>query len=80
MTTTTTDKLEAVQQALELIEEATELLRQAGALDDPYFRAYSTCQLEGKERGWMGNDFLIDNIRRYEEQLIIDQQDEELDS
>lgn len=57
------DKLEALEEALELLDQLRDALQAGGLMDDPHFRAYHACELEGREGGWLGGPFLADALR-----------------
>ena len=61
MNTYTTEQ--CLEDALDALETALDCVQGAGLADDPRFRGYSLCQLEGKEAGWLGGPFLVDEIR-----------------
>ena len=60
MVTKNTERIEALEEALEKMDEIAQSLR---GLKDPEIDAYCLADFEGRERGWLG-EFVRDILER----------------
>jgi hypothetical protein len=74
MTRGAAERIEMLEEILEKCEEIAGLIHN---LDDKRLEAYHLATVEGTQRGWLGSNYLVDDVREAIDALLHPDEEEE---